>query len=146
MNRERSESERHLLNDVLREDDGARQVALAAFRRARFVRKLARAGATVVIATAVTAAFLIWQHDVSTHNRIASGKTALTDSPDGRESVAQHDLPTLTDEQLLASFPPNSCFLAEVDGRQILVFTDPAVEQQVLRPASSGFRKAHQTH
>lgn len=146
MNRERSESGRQLLNDVLREDDGTRQIALAAFRRGRFMRKLARVGATVVVATAITAAVLLWQHDVSTNNRIASGETVLTDSRDGRESVVQHDLPTLTDEQLLASFPPNSCFLAEVDGRQMLVFTDPAVEQQVLHPASSGFREAHQTH
>ena len=145
MNRERSESERQLLNDVLREDDDTRQVALAAFRRARLVRKLVRTSA-VVVATATTAAVLIWQHDVSTNNQITSGETALTDSRDGRESVAQHDLPTLTDEQLLASFPSNSCFLAEVDGRQILVFTDPTIERQVLHPASSGFRKAHQTH
>jgi len=105
MNRERSESERQLLNDVLGEDQGTRQVALTAFRRARFVRRATRAGATVVVATAVTAAVLIWQHDASTNNRIASGKTALTDSRDARESVTQRDLPTLTDEQLLASFP-----------------------------------------
>jgi len=27
-------------------------------------------------------------------------------------------LPTLTDEELLASFPPNTCFIGEVDGRK----------------------------
>jgi hypothetical protein len=144
MNRERSESERQLLNDVLREDEGARQVALAAFRRARFTRKLARASAVVVVATAATAAVLIWQHAINRNSRKSLAKIATTDSRDAQESVGQHDLPTLTDEQLLASFPPNSCFLAEVDGRQILVFTDPAIEQQVLR--SAGLGKAYQTH
>ena len=146
MNRERSESERQLLNDVLREEDGTRQIALAAFRRARFVRKLARASATVAVAMAVTAAVLIRQHDTNRNSQKSPTKIATIDSRDAHESVTQPDVPTLTDEQLLASFPSNSCFLAEVDGRQILVFTDPAIEQQVLHSASSAFRKAPLTH
>src|SRR4026208_315257 len=143
MNRERSESERQLLNDVLREGEGTGQAALAAFRRARFVRKVTRVSAVLALIIAVTG-LLIWQHDPNRNSRIAAGPRDSSVSRQPQGEPTEHDVPTLTDEQLLASFPPNSCFLAEVDGRQILVFTDPAIEQQVLR--SAGLGKAYQTH
>ena len=38
----------------------------------------------------------------------------------------------LTDQELLASFPPNTCFLAEIDGRKELVFLDANAERQYL--------------
>ena len=38
----------------------------------------------------------------------------------------------LTDEQLLALFPANSCFLAELGGKQILVFKDPKLARDFL--------------
>jgi hypothetical protein len=38
----------------------------------------------------------------------------------------------ITDEQLVSSFPPGSCFIAEVDGRKELVFFDPAVERRYV--------------
>ena len=37
---------------------------------------------------------------------------------------------TLTDEQLLAFFPANSCFIAESEGRKILVFRNPELRQK----------------
>ena len=37
---------------------------------------------------------------------------------------------TLTDEQLLAFFPADSCFIAEADGRKILVFRSPELRQK----------------
>ena len=48
---------------------------------------------------------------------------------------------TLTDEELIASFPSNSCFLAEVEERQILVFVDPSVEEKVLRKGTEAFAR-----
>ena len=39
----------------------------------------------------------------------------------------------ISDEELLASFPPGSCFLAEVNGETMLVFTDDKVRTEVLR-------------
>jgi hypothetical protein len=38
----------------------------------------------------------------------------------------------LTDGELIALFPPGSCFLAEVDGKKKLVFYDPQVERQYV--------------
>ena len=37
---------------------------------------------------------------------------------------------SLTDEQLLAFFPADSCFIAEADGRKILVFRSPELRQK----------------
>lgn len=39
---------------------------------------------------------------------------------------------TMTDQQLLASFPPNSCYLAEVDGRKVLIFADASVRRKFI--------------
>jgi hypothetical protein len=132
MSCERSESQRRLLSDVLGEDDAARQAALAAFRRARFVRNVGRASALVALAgAAVSMGVLFSWHDLDSNVRTIakSGPATNVRRADGSKPP---QVPTLTDEQLLASFPPNSCFLAEIDGRQVLVFTDPAVERQVL--------------
>ncbi len=38
----------------------------------------------------------------------------------------------LSDEELLATFPKGSCFLAEIDGRKELVFLDPHVEHRFM--------------
>ncbi len=51
----------------------------------------------------------------------------LTQSP---SPAASHPL---TDRELLAAFPPGSCFLAEVNGKKVLVFSDPAIEKQYLQ-------------
>ena len=45
----------------------------------------------------------------------------------------------LTDEQLVASFPKGSCFIAEVDGKKELVFLDPALQHTyVARSGAAG--------
>jgi hypothetical protein len=135
MNRESSESQRRLLNDLLREDDAARQAAFAAFRRARFMRAIGRGSALVVLAgVAVSIGMVLSRHDLDSDVRTTAKIGPSTHLRHADESKAP-EVPTLTDEQLLASFPPNSCFLAEIDGRQVLVFTDPAVERQVLHGA-----------
>src|SRR5258705_4337524 len=131
MSRERSDSQRQLLEDILREEDGAKQAALAAFRRARFVRRLGRAGALVALAGAVIIGVVFSQRDSASHIQAVQQR----DSAAGQREVA-----TLTDEGLLASFPPNSCFLAEVDGRKVLVFVDPVVEKEVLHRGTLGQR------
>ena len=38
----------------------------------------------------------------------------------------------LTDEELLASFPKGSCFLAEIDGQEQLVFLDANAEREFV--------------
>jgi hypothetical protein len=36
----------------------------------------------------------------------------------------------ITDEQLIAAFPPGSCYIAEVNGQKQLFFRDPKVKEQ----------------
>jgi hypothetical protein len=38
----------------------------------------------------------------------------------------------MTDKELLASFPEGSCFLAEVDGKEELIFVDPNLERKYM--------------
>jgi hypothetical protein len=46
------------------------------------------------------------------------------------EPVVAGVITPISDEELLAIFPPGSCFYAEVDGQKILVFTDPEVRKR----------------
>ena len=136
MNDERNESQRRLLNDVLGDDVHARQVALGAFRRARFLRRVGRiTGAVVAGTVAVIALNILFHGDPAESYRLLAHKDTRPSVPQP-QSQADRELPKLSDEQLIASFPPNSCFLAEVDGRQVLVFTDPAVEEKVRGTAN----------
>ena len=132
MNDERNESSRRLLNDVLREDAGGlrndKETALSAFRRARLLRRAGRTSFAVMIVAVATAGVLVTQRDKTKEISLA---VAANVQPSGR-SGNQPDMPSLTDEELIASFPSNSCFLAEVEGRQILVFLDRRVEEKVL--------------
>ena len=149
MNDERDETQRRLLNDVLLDafsdanNGSTRQLALASFRRARFLRRVCRLSAVATVIAGLAAGILLWQSRVTkeTPGDLAANahsvKPGRTQEPGGQHSEA---LPTLTDEELVASFPPNTCFLAEVDGRQVLVFTDVNLQEKFVhkaRPALS---------
>jgi len=129
MNPEESHAEQRLLNDVLSEQSdgfpGSKEPALAAFRRARIVRRVRRfSAAAVILATVIGAAY---QHNWRSGSRprnSASKQAVPRESADG--------VPRLTDQELLASFPSNSCFLAEVNGQQVLVFVDPKLKEKFV--------------
>ena len=139
MNDERNESRRRLLNDVLCEDSGGlendKEAALSAFRRGRLLRRAGRVSAAVMIVAVAIAGILVLQRDVT---KEIPGVANVRPS---EQSDNQPDIPRLTDEELIASFPSNSCFLAEVDGRQMLVFIDPRVEEQVLHKGIPAFTR-----
>jgi hypothetical protein len=120
-----------LLNDLLQDDashewcaDG-KEKALAAFRQARLWKRVGLVSRlAAVIAGLAGGAFLycthLWKNSpVPPVNELASQPVAAP-------------LPTLTDDQLLASFPANTCYLAEVDGRKILVFVDPELQKKYV--------------
>jgi hypothetical protein len=136
MNDERNESRQRLLNDVLREDPGGwedKEAALSAFRRGQLLRRAGRAGVAVMIAAVAIAGVLVLQRHV-----IKDIPPAVVANVQPSE---QSGMPRLTDEELIASFPSNSCFLAEVEGRQILVFFDPRVEERVLHKGLSAITR-----
>jgi hypothetical protein len=129
MNPEQSRAEQRLLNDVLSEQSdgfpGSKKPALAAFRRARILRRARRfSAAAVILATVIGAAYQHnWRSGSRPGNR-ASNQAVPRESADG--------VPRLTDHELLASFPSNSCFLAEVNGQQVLVFVDPQLKEKFV--------------
>jgi len=131
MNREESGAGQRLLNDVLSEQSpdgapGSKEAALAAFRRGRIVRRVRRfSAAAVVLATVIGA--VVYQHSWRSGSRpgdSASKQQAPRERADG--------VPRLTDQELIASFPSNSCFLAEVNGQQVLVFVDPSLKEKFV--------------
>ena len=141
MNDERNESRRRLLNDVLREGPGGlenhKEAALSAFRRGRLLRRAGHASVAMMIVAVATTGVLVSQRDNTKEISLA---VAANVQPPGRSSN-QPDIPRLSDEELIASFPSNSCFLAEVGGRQILVFVDPTVEEKVLGKGTAAFAR-----
>jgi hypothetical protein len=85
-------------------------------------------GLTVVIGLA-----LHWFENGREVSRPGVGKvTQAPEFVDGRRQ--------LTDQELLASFPQGSCFLAEVDGKKELVFLDPDVERLYVSDGRQGPR------
>jgi len=134
-----------LLNDLLADSGYNRfradlkQQALGAFRRARFWRRTCTAGAFAAVAC-LAVGTLLWQtqragsptrtvHNVAPAESVPVPRGIAPVPP----SNASIHIETISDEQLLAAFPPGSCFLAELNGQTILVFHDPALRAEVMR-------------
>ena len=135
MNNEPSDEKRRLLNEVFRADSfdafsgQLKERAWAELRRARFIRRIALISGVAAAVTALVAGGLLFR--ASERNKTST----LTTMPFRKRSTAvQAEGPandaTLTDEQLLAFFPADSCFIAEADGRKILVFRSPELREK----------------
>jgi len=118
-----------LLEAVLRDDSWqaanatAKQEALGVFQARQRLRRLTRwGGAAAALAVAAAACWIISQPDKTPPR--AAGHMA-----------GPNPINYLTDDELLALFPPGSCFLAEVDGQKELVFFDPKVEREYVSDA-----------
>jgi len=139
MNNERSDEKRRLLNELFRADSldplsgRLKEQAWAEFRRARFIRRIALISSAAAVVTALVAGGLLFR--ASERNKTRALVTTIpvqTESkqPAAVQAEASANDATLTDEQLLAFFPPDSCFIAEADGRKILVFRSPELKQK----------------
>ena len=138
MNDERSDDKRRLFNEVFRTDSSdafsgqLKERAWAEFRRARFMRRTALISSAAVAVIALVAGGLFFR--TSERNKTRNLATMPVRTESKPPTAVQADPPTndtpLTDEQLLAFFPANSCFIAEADGRKILVFRDPELRQK----------------
>lgn len=130
MNREELPPEQRLLNEVLAEQSPARcssskEAALAAFRHARIVRRVRHFSvAAAILATVIGA---VYEHNWRSGSRVGNSASKQQARSENVERV-----PRLTDQELIASFPSNSCFLAEVNGQQVLVFVDPSLEEKFV--------------
>ena len=138
MNDERSDEKRRLLNEVFRTDSidlfggQLKERAWAEFRRARFMRRIALISGAAAAVTALVAGGLLFRASERNKTRDFATMPVRTESkrPTAVEAKAPANDATLTDEQLLAFFPADSCFIAEVDGRKILVFRDAELRKK----------------
>ena len=131
MKTESSQARDRLLNDLLSDDlaglgDDRKAFALAAFRRAHLVRRV-RNGAGLVLIVAALAATLFQFAPSTPTARVAETASVPVPAADHGEALSE-----ISDAELISSFPENTCFLAEVDGRKILVFTDEALREKYL--------------
>jgi len=125
------EREDALLNTVLRDESwqgtsaAFKAEAMGTFRARQRVRRLARWTSGALVLAAVVAGAVHWLGRPAKAPRQLAVKQAKP--PEQTEKPRY-----LTDEELLASFPKGSCFLAEVDGKKELIFLDPNVERIYL--------------
>jgi len=137
------ENEDALLEAVLRDDGwqaanaAGKAAALSVFQARQRVRRLARwgGGAAVLAVVAVCAARWLAGPVAEAPPRLA---VIQPEAPPAQPEKAKY----LTDGELIALFPPGSCFLAEVDGQKKLVFFDPQVERQYVSDPAAQFSSA----
>jgi len=135
-----SESPQPLIDAVLHDESWQtasatlKAEALKTFRTRQRVRRLAR--------WSIGAAAMIVAADITVHWFAKPGRLATRNV----HQTVQVPMPTngpaqLTDEQLLASFPKGSCFLAEVNGHKELIFYSQEAEHTyVAYPAPASPR------
>jgi hypothetical protein len=138
MNNKQSDEKRRLLNEVFRTDSfdafsgQLKERAWAEFRRARFIRRIALISSAAAAVTALVAGGLLFRGSERNKTRSLAKTPVRTESkgPTAVQVEAPTNDATLTDEQLLAFFPADSCFIAEADGRKILVFRSLELRQK----------------
>ena len=130
-----------LLRDIFAEDFDTREhsardvnLLLGEFRLAYWRRKMRGvllAAAAMLVAGLLTSVYT--REDKS--EQVAEGTPPIATPKNAADiSISLPPKPeNLTDEELLNLFPPGSCFLAEFNGKQVLVFTDPELDATVLR-------------
>lgn len=110
--------------DFKTHDAEVRRAALREFRKSNYRRKLA-AISGIAAALAVTTVLLIG----SLRTKHVSVAAVPLEAKGSTATQSARASGSLSDEQLLAVFPPGSCYFAEVDGRKMLVFKDEKVRQ-----------------
>src|SRR5260221_14676588 len=124
-----------LLNAVLGDEGwqtanaAGKAAALVAFQaRQRARRAMQWTGCVVALAVGIACGAHWLSRSVTPPRQIAA-KPA--DAP--REPLTQR---SLTDAELIASFPEGSCFLAEIDGKKQLVFLNQEIERRYVAKMS----------
>src|SRR6266567_3179067 len=120
-----------LLNAVLQDESwqttnaACKTEVLGAFRARQRVRRLTLWTVCLVTLAAVVACGVYWL------SLPEAAPPPMAKNPP--EAPGESGKPRyLTDDELVASFPEGSCFLAEIDGKKQLVFLDHNVERQCV--------------
>lgn len=128
MNPDRGRLE-ELLDEVLTEDlpDADHANTVGRFRREIFWRKVRRSTAAGLVFSAVLAVTLF---TIRTEPPQAMGVHNSARGQRPEQSKKSPDI--LSDQELVRLFPPDSCYLAEVNGKVVLVFKDEATRRQFV--------------
>ena len=130
-----------LLTDLVSDSDYHRfrgelkKRALTRFRRHQAWRRIRGTGAAMVLIAVAVLALLQFAERAG-RSRLAATAPSFDHQPSAAAAAPiapSTQMTAISDEELLASFPPGSCFLAEVNGETMLVFTDDKVRTEVLR-------------
>jgi len=130
------DNEDALLEAVLRDDAwqaanaAGKAGALRIFQARQRVRRWTRWGGGLAVLAVAAACAAHWLAGPA-----AEAPRRLALKPPGAPPAETEMKQYLTDDELIALFPPGSCFLAEVDGKKKLVFLDPKVERQYISEA-----------
>jgi len=126
--------ERNLLDDLCAEDDAflAHEAKLKAFAaRSARRKRIARVLLPSALVLAALAMPLAARYRLERAAEAVPQPVVAQARPVER-STAKSDEP-LTDEQLIAAFPPNSCMLIELDGKPVLVFRDAELQRRYFQ-------------
>ncbi len=120
-----------LIDAILRDDDwqtasaAFKARAVGSFRARQRARRMTRWGGVVAACALLLSGTVRWfGRPVAPLRTSPIAKMQPPDKPMRPRS--------LSDRELLAAFPKGSCFIAEVDGKKLLVFLDPEVKQAYL--------------
>ncbi len=115
--------------EFARHDFETQRVAVREFRRAQWRKKLAGIARIAAVFAMAFVSFLIAGKTKELKKEAAlPARFSSARMPPATPKAGQSGL--MSDEQLLALFPPGSCYLAEVEGRKMLVFRDEKVKQR----------------
>lgn len=129
---------RNLLDDLCAEDDAflAHEAKLKAFAAGRARRKrvarvvLPSALALAALAVTLTGLFKL-EPAAGAGPQPVVAQARPAERPTARNAAKIEE--PLTDEQLIAAFPPNSCMLIELDGKPVLVFRDAELQRRYFQ-------------
>jgi len=131
-----AEKNQQLLSDILKEgsfepfNSNVRDQAVRVFERRH---RIARARAIVIISALALVSTTFFFTSLQRHATKSEQATVLHKAvPQAKDRRF-----LISDEELLAYFPPDSCSLVTANGKTILVFWDDEVRKKLFREPSS---------
>ena len=118
------------MSNFTEHDSSVRAAALHAFRRRQKRKTTVEVLGLLVLFALVTATFLARSPARTTAKFAPVRQPVHMQKATVAQSVPSPRGGFISDDELLAAFPPGSCFIAEVNGQKRLVFRDPQIQKR----------------
>ena len=106
---------------------------LRAFQQRYRVRRLLRLSLVFAALISALSLFHATKRPIQLTEMSGNGQAPAAFDDHGLKITAQApNSSIISDEDLLALFPPGSCWLAEIDGRKQLIFADDALQSNYM--------------